>query len=260
MASMDSPDAPFSPHGHVILEKTLLLQPASESESSAYRVPRYLSMSIASDQCCTCPVLSSDEEGKTVELNAFVPAANSECVHLHCEGVPVHQFTFRDDTLLGIKLLPLPGSKKETRGYMQVKKETAVYTQVVGVILILASLRKGLSIFSIVLDRQEGSSSFTPIECREFRPRTCTNDKIWHGRRIRSLVATVLVNPDEESTRPFLLVAASSSLEGPGQTPADQRLDIQQYTLRNHKGPSFHFTTNPSEEIPLFHPAVAIEG
>jgi hypothetical protein len=99
-----------------------------------------------------------------------------------------------------------------------------------------------------------------PVECREFRSRTCINDKIWHGRRIRSLAATVVNTNEESTTRPFLLVAASSSLEGPGQTPADQRLDIQQYTLRNHKCPIFHFTTDTSAEIPPFHPAVAVEG
>jgi hypothetical protein len=142
--------------------------------------------------------------------------------------------------------LPLPG-----------KQEAGEYKQVVGVLLIVASLRNGLSIFSIVLDKQEGSDSFKPVECHEFRA-TSMYENIWHGQRIRSLTA-IVVNTNEQFTRPFLLIVASSSLGGPGQTPASQRVDVQKYTLRNHKCPIFHYTTESLADMSPSHQDVAVE-
>lgn len=248
MATMEIPNTSLSPHGDIVLDKLHVLQPTHESESTMYRVPRSLSMSIASDQRCACPVYPSHPEGKSAEISAFVPAANLECVHLHCEGIPMQQFKFRHDKILGIKLLSLPG-----------KQETAEYTPVAGVLMIVASLRKGVSIFSIVLEKQEGSDSFKPVECREFRARTSMNDNIWHGRRIRSLTA-IVVNAHEKFNRPFLLIAVSSSLGGPGQTPANQRVDVQKCMLQDHKSPIFHFTTESLADMSPSHKAVSVEG
>ena len=52
---------------------------------------------------------------------------------------------------------------------------------------------------------------------------------------------------------------ASSSLGGPGQTPASQRVDVQKYTLRNHKCPIFHYTTESLADMSPSHQDVAVE-
>ena len=253
MATMKSPSDAFSLQRDVVLDKIHLLRAASESESSTYRVPRAISMSIASDQCCTCKVhpAQARSTGKdTVEISAFVPSVDPECVHLHCEGVPAQQFLFRDDTILGIKLLPLPGKEDAP---------ATGYAEVVGVVLIVASLKKGLSIFSTVLDRPDGSDSFMPVECREIRARSPAGENRWQSRRIRTMTAQV-VQADEMVPRPFLMIATSSSSERPGMTAADQRVDIQKCVLRDHKCPIFHSASDSFAEHSPSHDGVIIEG
>lgn len=229
---------------HVVVDKLHVLQAASESEISTYRVPRSLSMSIASDQCCSCPVYSAHQsnESITVEMSAFVPTSDPKSVFLLCDGVLMQKLPFRDDTILGIKLLPLPGRQGViARGY----------THAVGAILIIASVKSGLSIYSIVLGKPERSDAFLPVECREFSSPSPENRRIW------SMTATVVNTSD---SRPFLLVATSSSLEG--QTSANQMVNVQRYMLRDHKCPIFQWDALDSAgaQVSSSHDAVIVGG
>lgn len=219
-------DSNISRHRDVVADDIHLLQSKSGAKSSTFRVPRSHSFSLASDQCCTCKVFP--KQTKTVELSAFVPSSDTESVGLYCDGVPLMRFPVKDDTILGVKLLPLP-VRVDNVGQRE-------RTSVVGAIVIITSLKKGLTIHTVVLEKPVGSSAFLPIECHELS--TSKTASRLAGRRLRSMTATV-VDPSENE-RPRLLVAIASSLDG--STLADQDVDVMSFNICNHKcGGVFQF-------------------
>jgi len=230
MASLAT-DGAALPRQHVVVDSLHVLESESGADSSTYRVPRSLSMSIAVDQCCSCPVYSSAHNTNLVEMSVFVPTYDPSCIHLHCEGSLVQQFPFPNDTILSIKLLPLVACNENV---------SSEFTQVVGVIVIIASLRKGISIYSVILEKSKGSAAFVLAECREVGSES---PPLHFGRRIRSMTAAVVNTTDAP---PFLLLATSTSLEE--QSPADQSVQVQRYTLCNHKCPLFQFSA-PAEAV-----------
>ena len=93
-------------HKHnVVVNKFHVLQSKIGSEPSTFRVPRSLSLSLASNQCCSCIVYP--KQAKSVEVSALVPSNNTQSVELYCDGIYVRQFEFQNDTVLRVKLLPL---------------------------------------------------------------------------------------------------------------------------------------------------------
>jgi hypothetical protein len=176
-------------------------------------------------------------------MSAFSPSSDPCSIHLHLEGILVQEFSFRNDTILGIKLLPLVAGQQPDSVIGNQE-----YNQVTGVILIVASLKQKLSMHSIILGKLEDSTAFMPIECNEFPSQRQQFDE----RRIRFLTATV-VN-DSHSARPILLVAVSSSLEG--KTASDQSIVIQRYNLPEHKCPNFQF----AQESTVANDSVTVTG
>lgn len=234
---MTSPRASFNRRRNFIVDKFQLIQPRSDKESCTYRIPRSLisssvSFSLVDQQCCTCPVYPASTNS-FVQVTALVPSEYLECVDLHCDGVLMRRFPFPLQTILCIRILSLPGTND-----VGVSEKS----QVVGAVLIIATLERGISTFSIVLEKPKGSKAFRAVECRQLQG--CREQNGWNGRRIRSMIATI-VNEKPHQSRPFLLIAASSSKEGPGQTTANQRVDVQRCLLIKHTCPVFQLASEP---------------
>lgn len=176
-------------------------------------------------------------------MSAFSPSSDPCSIHLHVEGILVQEISFQNDKILAIKLLPLVAGQQPDSVIGNQE-----YTLVTGVILIVASLKQKLSIYSIILGKLEDSTTFVPIECHEFPSQRQQFDE----RRIRSFTATV-VN-DSHSVRPILLVALSSSLEE--KTAADQSIVIQRYSLPEHKCPNFQL----AQESTVSNDTVTVTG
>lgn len=205
-------------HHDLHVEKLITLQ-SVQNEPSTHRIPRSFSLSIASNQCCSCPILN--QVSSTVEMSAYCPTSNPSNVNLYCKGDLVKEFSFPNDTILGTQLLPLELSAAVVIGQEK--------TQMTGVILIIASLNKGISIYSIILEKKESSEMFLPVECLEI---PSGDAKQFENRHIRTMTAT-LVDMKDNDTSPFLLVAISSSREG--QTSSDQCVAVIRSELPQHK-------------------------
>lgn len=213
------------------VEKLIALKSGGKSEN--YQVPRSISLTVASDQLLSCPVVvysEKDGKEKNVELSAFIPSSNPSSIDLYCDGALVHQFSMEnDDKILGIQLLPLP-TRKSVIG-----KEHA---PMAGVMLLVASINKGISIYSILLHRPKGSEEFRKLECVEVP--SCS-EAVLLNRRVKTMRATIV---KQENNRAFLLVAFTRIAKDGSNS--DERVAIMRYSLPKHKCPLFQWNEDDS--------------
>lgn len=241
-------ESSISHQGDVVMNNFHVLHSKREPELSTFQVPRSLSLSVASDNCCSCLVYPN--KAKTVEVSAFIPSNNTQSVGLYCDGIFVHRFSFQNDTILCVKLLPMPPSSTSNDDAHGIE-----HTLASGTIVIIATLNKGLVIYTVVLEEDKDSGAFLPIKYREIA--TCEREHKVTGRRIRSMTATVVSN--DKDKRPSLLVALYSSPEG--QPLVDQNVDVERYSIPNHTCPIFQFTSgSPLEAVRSEKDNVTIKG
>ena len=124
-----------------------------------------------------------------------------------------------------------------------------------GAIVIIATLNKGLTVYSLVLAEKKNSGAKT-IECSEIAKSELENK--FAGRCIRSMAATLVSNGEEERTS--LLIALYSSSEG--QPLVDQNVDVVRFAIPNNKCSIFQFTpdSSTSNAVPSEKDSVTVQG
>jgi hypothetical protein len=126
------------------------------SDSHEYRCPRGTSQKLATDQCCSCPVVGM-ESIDHVEVSAFW----SKSVDVLCQGSVVHSFWYAEDIVLKIKILPMetrePGLNAED-------------SLVVAIVLIVATLKRGIIVHCVGIRRAPNEDRFRCAYITELSP------------------------------------------------------------------------------------------
>jgi hypothetical protein len=176
------------------------------SDSHEYRCPRGISQKLAADQCCSCPVVGLESCGY-VEVAAFW----SKSVDVMCQGTVVHSFWYPEDTILKIKVLPMDTREPELY---------AEHTLAAGVVLIVATLNRGLVVYCVGMQCASSEGRFRSAYITELPADLSTT---FENFRIRDITAT-MVGDDG-------LIVTTSSVPRDSFSGSSHRVLMSYYSL-----------------------------